>query len=356
MASIPSIVSSLVKFTAGLHDHSTPITFAQHILSGIQPLIPSDYNSWVEILHAKPPKVAAVFSPQNPQATSLLPVFTQHLRGHPIYRHWQESGRYHIATRWSDVASWPEIERTSLYTEFYRPLGVRHQMMVGLQTKPSHFIYLALNRNRTPFSNQDCALLTTLQPHIAVALQSLLKKHRLLSALTSYATFMDTFGQGIICLAPDGHIRWTNKRARADLQTHFGWPSNATRLPTDLQKQLSPRPTGASSPPRSFSISSKHGLLRAHTVTAKTDRYIFFQSGDRHTFNGLKTFGLTNREAEVLGWIARGKSNDETAAILGVGPHTVKKHLERIYNVLGVANRTEAAAKAYTILGGPSSP
>lgn len=328
----------------------------QYILAGLQPLIGSDYNSWVEISHANPPKVAAVFSPQNPRAASLLPIFAQHLKKHPVYQHWKESGRYYLATRWSDVAAWPEIERTALYTEFYRPLGVRHQLMVAVKATPSHFISLAFNRSRVPFSEQDCTFLNMLQPHIACAVQSMLSERWLRSTLASYAAFTDTFGQGIICLAPDGQIRWANKRAQAELQAHFGWSPNSTKLPADMQKHLSPQPTVASSPPQSFSIPSQHGPLRAHAITEKTNRYIFFQSGNRPTFKVLKTFGLTSREAEVLGWIVKGKSNDETAAILGVGHYTVKKHLERIYNVLGVANRTEAAAKAYTILGGPSPP
>ena len=70
------------------------------------------------------------------------------------------------------------------------------------------------------------------------------------------------------------------------------------------------------------------------------------------TFEEFKQLGLTDREAEVLGWVAQGKSNDDTAAILKVCSQTVKKHLERIYSTLGVTNRTEAALKAHNILHG----
>ena len=44
----------------------------------------------------------------------------------------------------------------------------------------------------------------------------------------------------------------------------------------------------------------------------------------------------------MLFWVARGKSNAEIAAILGIKPATVGKHLERIYPKLGVENRTAA--------------
>lgn len=56
--------------------------------------------------------------------------------------------------------------------------------------------------------------------------------------------------------------------------------------------------------------------------------------------------GLTAREAEVLLWIARGKSNRDIGQILGMSPRTVNKHLEQIYVKLGVENRAAAAAIA----------
>ena len=55
---------------------------------------------------------------------------------------------------------------------------------------------------------------------------------------------------------------------------------------------------------------------------------------------------LTLREAEVLIWTARGKSNRDIAEILKMSPRTVNKHLEQIYPKLGVENRTSAAAMA----------
>jgi DNA-binding CsgD family transcriptional regulator len=55
---------------------------------------------------------------------------------------------------------------------------------------------------------------------------------------------------------------------------------------------------------------------------------------------------LTAREREVLEWVAAGKTNRDIAAILGARPRTIEKHLERIYEKLGVETRTAAAARA----------
>jgi len=56
--------------------------------------------------------------------------------------------------------------------------------------------------------------------------------------------------------------------------------------------------------------------------------------------------GLTPREAEVLQWVAAGKTDRDIAAILGISPRTVHKHLERVYEKLGVETRTAAVMRA----------
>lgn len=56
---------------------------------------------------------------------------------------------------------------------------------------------------------------------------------------------------------------------------------------------------------------------------------------------------LTQRQAQVLHWVAEGKSNDEIATILGCSVNTVKMHLKDIFQRLGVPNRAAATACAY---------
>ena len=62
--------------------------------------------------------------------------------------------------------------------------------------------------------------------------------------------------------------------------------------------------------------------------------------------------GLTPREAEVLLWVAQGKANGDIALILNTGESTVKKHLEHIFEKLGVENRGAAALRAVEALSG----
>jgi DNA-binding CsgD family transcriptional regulator len=62
------------------------------------------------------------------------------------------------------------------------------------------------------------------------------------------------------------------------------------------------------------------------------------------------SLGLSPREAEVLGWVARGRTNAEIAAVLFISPQTVRKHLEHIYEKLNVRNRTAAVTYSRTTL------
>ena len=65
-----------------------------------------------------------------------------------------------------------------------------------------------------------------------------------------------------------------------------------------------------------------------------------------HTTALAAQFGLTVREAEVLLWLSRGKTNRDIGDILGMAPRTVNKHLEHVFGKLHVETRAAAAAIA----------
>jgi DNA-binding NarL/FixJ family response regulator len=67
----------------------------------------------------------------------------------------------------------------------------------------------------------------------------------------------------------------------------------------------------------------------------------------------LSALGLTPRVAEVLLWVAQGKTNGEIASILGISESTVKKHLLVIFQTLGVETRSAATLRALEVLASP---
>lgn len=66
----------------------------------------------------------------------------------------------------------------------------------------------------------------------------------------------------------------------------------------------------------------------------------------------LAAVGLTAREAQIVALVARGRANARIAAELGLSPRTVDKHLERAFRKLGVASRSDAAARAWALADG----
>jgi DNA-binding CsgD family transcriptional regulator len=67
---------------------------------------------------------------------------------------------------------------------------------------------------------------------------------------------------------------------------------------------------------------------------------------DQRIVEAFASLQLTPREAEVLLWISRGKSNRDIAVILGTKTGTICKHVEHIFGKLNVENRTTAAVIA----------
>jgi len=72
--------------------------------------------------------------------------------------------------------------------------------------------------------------------------------------------------------------------------------------------------------------------------------------GGAMTKERLQTLGLTPREAEVMAWVAQGKSNGDIATILVSSPRTVAKHIEHVFAKLNVESRTAAVAEARRLL------
>lgn len=55
--------------------------------------------------------------------------------------------------------------------------------------------------------------------------------------------------------------------------------------------------------------------------------------------------GLSEREAQIMAWVAIGKTNSEIGTILHISGFTVKNHMQRIFQKLNVFNRVQAVSK-----------
>ncbi|RZK86831.1 MAG: LuxR family transcriptional regulator [Methylobacterium sp.] len=86
-------------------------------------------------------------------------------------------------------------------------------------------------------------------------------------------------------------------------------------------------------------------LLLSHVGQVGPDEVLLRLAPDASEQAVVQTgLQVTAREAEVLLWVSRGKSNRDIAEILGLSPRTVNKHLEQIFHKLSVENRSSATA------------
>jgi len=93
----------------------------------------------------------------------------------------------------------------------------------------------------------------------------------------------------------------------------------------------------------SLRITLKRGKEAAHDASGA-------ESLGGGTPQSLCVLGLSEREAEVLYWVAAGKSSPVISMILGIRHDTVRAHLKRIFMKLGVENRLSAALRALQVL------
>jgi DNA-binding NarL/FixJ family response regulator len=74
---------------------------------------------------------------------------------------------------------------------------------------------------------------------------------------------------------------------------------------------------------------------------------------DFSSYEPLLKLGLTRRATETLLWVAQGKTNADIATILGITESTVKKHVQEIFEKLGIETRGAATVRALEILNAP---
>ena len=94
-------------------------------------------------------------------------------------------------------------------------------------------------------------------------------------------------------------------------------------------------------------------LARAEAVQERLDAAGGFNPDYSSHEPLVKALGITPREAEVLLWVAQGKSNADVATILGMSEKTAKQHLGSVFEKLGVENRNAAAMRAVEVLSAP---
>ncbi|MDL2339345.1 MAG: response regulator transcription factor [Pseudomonadota bacterium] len=154
----------------------------------------------------------------------------------------------------------------------------------------------------------------------------------------------------LVVRAADGKVVWKTPLARDLLLQHFDGGELDDAVLTWVRAELARRAVAgvASGEPLTLMRQSRRLILALHEQTGEDEWLIVMrESSDQAVIDAVgAAFKLTTREAEVLYWVAKGKTNRDIGDILGMSPATVKKHLEHVYEKLGVETRTAAAGLA----------
>ena len=171
---------------------------------------------------------------------------------------------------------------------------------------------------------------------------------------------LDAFGHATMVVRPaDGRLLWQTGLARTLLREHFG--SEGAYAPVPLidwvRREAAARRLGAAPQPLVSARGARRLTLDLHAMDDGSDGdpagddgdaewlIVASESDDAALIDAMMAaFRLTAREAEVLHWVARGKTNRDIGDILGTAPRTITKHMEHILDKLGVETRTAATA------------
>lgn len=165
---------------------------------------------------------------------------------------------------------------------------------------------------------------------------------------------VDAGGRGVAIVRGDGMLDWCSARARLLLHKYLQ-TGEGGQLPMAVLRWLnSPEAAqhafditqGSSRLSIRYSASGTPSGTDAGTIVTLSE-----QDDAASVDEFVSGFDLTRRQAEVLLWVARGKTNRDIAEILDMKPRTVNKHLEHVFPKLGVETRAAAANVALQAIG-----
>ena len=170
--------------------------------------------------------------------------------------------------------------------------------------------------------------------------------------LTGARQALDMARQHVFCISEQGNILWSTPEAqqlldRYERSKRIGSPPFETQLRSWL-------PNGRAGHDLALPLENEVLIVRYFKQAREHELLLKIQSPNSEIDPTILEQGLqiTLREAEVLLWLAHGKTNREIADILNMSPRTVNKHLEQMFPKIGAENRTAAASIAIqTIFG-----
>lgn len=275
-------------------------------------------------------------------------VYGRHVHESPLLRAYRR-GRG-SAVKYSDFFTRGEFHHTGLYNEFFRRRGIEFRIAKGLPGPLGLVTAVFLDRSGIrDFGERDRLLLNLLRPHLNQSYQNAVVVSAMWDQVAMVEQGREHIDGGLVLLDTDGRPRLTTPLARRWLAEFFGHAAGGS-LPETIVRwmahhaRLSPDELPPSMAP--LVVEGEASCLVVRLVSHNSRRLLVLQKRARTVARSLLVdVGLSGREAEVMNWVAQGKTNLEIATILKLSRRTVDKHLEHTYSKLGVETRMAAAAR-----------
>jgi DNA-binding response OmpR family regulator/DNA-binding CsgD family transcriptional regulator len=167
---------------------------------------------------------------------------------------------------------------------------------------------------------------------------------------------LDAAGRYLLAADREGRVLWATPQATRLIEQANG--ALGVILPPSVTQWLracADNPSTSRQAPltAAFPAAGQHRLHVSYIGQVGLDEQLLRLVAEQNGSDEIllrERLALTSREAEVLLWLSRGKSNRDIAEILGLSPRTINKHLEQMFEKLGVENRASATALAVRTL------
>ena len=357
----PTDLERVLRFVGEIAGVEQLSEFPVRVLEGLGRLIPCDLIGYNEIDPSRGEALMVLDPPSLDRSGLEGQEAFQRLAGqHPVLRYHARTGDGR-ALKISDFLSRDEFHRLDLYAESFRLIGAEDQLAVALPSRPSLLIGLAFNRSRRSFSERDRQVLNLVRPHLARAHRHAELRSQLAEMVVLLERLADATDRAIVLLDQSHTVRRATSRAATLFAAHLGFRLlMGNRLPAMLEAWITRcgRPDTVEDDQaggQPLVVEGGHGRLLIRFLPrgeiGEYDALLVEQAPDETEVGPLSR--LSRREREVLSWVSRGKTNPQIAGTLSISAGTVQKHLEHIYDKLGV--RTRAAA-AVVLAAGVAAP
>lgn len=342
-------LTTFSEVVCDIHRGRTVAEIADRSMRAAERLIGGEHGYFFEFFRKGGMRL--VVERTGPDLSPHLPALVAFHHQHPGIRFCLDdpAGGPSMASDFLDLASW---HRQAIYQEFCRPLGIEENAGVDFRPAGGNLFAIVLNRPSRTFTEQHRFLFGLLREHVTASLERVLESTPAASGAMSDEMLLDR----------DGRVLWFPENCRRQLARFFP-DSSARELPglvaSWIQVQLErwhDRERFAQALFEPLLQRNETGICKLTLTSGAVPdsfalRIKMWESAPDTA--RLRELGLTGRQADVLFWLAQGKSNPEIAIILQVGLETVKSHLKQIYQTLGVETRIAACnfARDFGCLG-----